>query len=182
MEGRKGKEKSKRKRKYMTSSYGVSSSSSASSESDTHDDDRDTSRRYSRRTATKPSKSFAANPQRKYIAKQLAIFQRHYSELETMISMCVDTVSNKLFSKGLISDNVLGLIITGQDSDRKKASKVLHIVRNAIKVNPEKLKVFVDILKEERSLKDLTKGMSEDLTKEIMSEDLTKKIMSECLT
>ena len=152
--GRKRKGKKKKKRKYVSSSSSASSSSqSTSSESDTPDDDHDASRKrrkHFKMTSSKySSKLSAKNP-------ELGILMKHYSELVTLISMCVDTIADKLFAKGLISSNLHDQIISGQDYDRKKASKVVKNVKKMIEVNCEKMSVFIDVLKEERSFDDLT--------------------------
>lgn len=93
---------------------------------------------------------------RKYL---LNVFRKHYDSLVTMIQMCPQVITNKLFAKQIISDETLSKIITGCDSKMTKASTLLCDVRTHLKVDPEKLIDFVNILKEERSLDFLTAKM-----------------------
>ncbi len=165
--GRKGKRKSKGKKKYVTSSSTASSPSHDSTDSESPDTHQVTSKKVklSKKAVTKPSMSPAHNPEDK-VDKQhalSAIFQRYYDSLVTTTGTCgVDTIANKLYSKNLISENVLGQVITGQDSDSIKASKVLYNVKERIKVDPGKLRTLVEVLKKE--------PVFDDLTKEITSE------------
>lgn len=84
------------------------------------------------------------------------IFQRHYSELATLIGTCVHTITNKLFSRNLISGDVQDQVATGQDPDGRKA---LHNVKQTLKVDPGKLKMLVEVLREEPVFGNLTKAI-----------------------
>lgn len=86
----------------------------------------------------------------------LDVFQKHYDSLVTMIQICPQVITNKLFAKKIISDETLSKIVTGCDSKMTKASTLLCDVRTQLKVHPEKLIDFVNILKEENSLDFLT--------------------------
>ena len=149
--------KRKEKRKYKTSSSSASSSSSVDS-SDSDSSECDTPRRA--KTALKKSSKLSLSKTQGKEDKPSAlfgIFQKHYSSLEAMISTCVNTTASKLYSKKLISEKVQDEVITGRDPDGIKASKVLLNVQKIMKVNPMKLKMLVDVLKEEPSFEDLTK-------------------------
>ena len=87
------------------------------------------------------------------------IFRRHYNSLVTLTRTCVNTIADKLYSKSLISDDVLGQIITGHDADGTKASKLLYSVKQKLEVDPGKLRTLVEILREETVFDDLTKGI-----------------------
>lgn len=143
--GRKGKRKRKEKRKFVTSSSSFSSTSHDSTDSESPD------------ITPKQIRQAATN-------KQSALFdiiQKHYGGLVTMISTCVDSFTNELYSENLISGDVQDQVITGQDPDSKKASRVLHSVKQKLKLHPEKVRTFVEVLKKE--------PVFDDLTKEIMS-------------
>ncbi len=89
----------------------------------------------------------------------LSIFQKHYEGLVALIESCPVGVSTKLFSRGLISEDTLSLVITGQDSQLKKAALLLCNVRAHLKVNPEMLSDFVKLLQQEKSFDFLTNQM-----------------------
>ena len=89
------------------------------------------------------------------------IIQKHYKQLVSTVSSCLQTVSNELFSKNLISEEVLGQILTDHDSAQTKASKMLLHIKGRIKCNPARFMEFIDILKEEPSC--------DDMVEEIMS-------------
>ena len=89
----------------------------------------------------------------------LNVFQKHYDDLVTMIQSCPHVITNKLFTRRIVSAETLNQVITGQESTLKKASILLCDVRNHLTVNPEKLIEFVDLLKQERSLDFLTEKM-----------------------
>lgn len=75
----------------------------------------------------------------------------------TIIQSCPDSLANKLFSSKLLSDEVLDQVITGQDPNGKKASRILHTVSTYIKADPEKVLNFIRVLEEEPSFDDLIK-------------------------
>ena len=78
-----------------------------------------------------------------------------------MLSTCISTVTTKLFTRKLIPEDILGQVITGQDSDQKKAQNIVYSVQQQIKNDPGKLRTLVEVLQEE--------PVFDDLTKEIMS-------------
>ncbi len=158
--GRKGKRKGKGKRK---SSSSASSPSHDSTDSESPDSHHVTSKE-SKHSKTKSSTSSRKNP-KDAVDKQSAlfnIFQRHYANLVTITETCVTTMTTKLYSKKLISEDVLDRVITGQDPDSIKASRVLHSIKQQIKVDPGKLRTLVEVLKEE--------PVFDGLAKVIMSE------------
>ena len=79
--------------------------------------------------------------------------------LEAMTSTCVRTITGKLFSRNLISEDVQDQVVIGQDTDSRKAAKVLYSVKQGLKVDPGKLRTFVEILQEQPMLRDLTKAI-----------------------
>lgn len=92
----------------------------------------------------------------------LDVFQRHYKSLLVLIKTCPVIISSTLYSNGFISEDTLNEVITGQDSQLKKAALLLCDVRAHLKVNPEMLMEFVGVLEQEKSFDDLTnqiKGM-----------------------
>ncbi len=117
--------------------------------------------KIARKVATKSS--HARGSQRK-ATKQSSllfdIFRQHYCSLETLTSTCVTTITSKLYSNNLISGDVQDQVITGQDSDSRKASKVLHNLKQQITINPRKLLTLVEVLKEEPVFDDLTEGIA----------------------
>ena len=90
------------------------------------------------------------------------IFQKYHPDLETMTSSCVRTISTKLFSHNLISKEVRDQVITGQDSNSAKASKVLHNVEQVLEVSPGKLRALVEVLQSEPFFDDLTKAIKSE--------------------
>ena len=80
-----------------------------------------------------------------------------------MTSTCVTSIASKLFSKNLISDDVQDQVITGQESDGKRASKVLYAVTKQIKIDPRKLLTLVEVLQQERVFDDITKEITGEL-------------------
>ena len=86
-----------------------------------------------------------------------AIFQKHYSNLVMSISQCLNTVANLLFSGNLISSELLGQVLAGRETDQKLASKVVFGVQDYIRLNPDYLIKFIDILKKESSCEEISK-------------------------
>lgn len=80
----------------------------------------------------------------------LGIFKRYNKSLVTMIKSCPTNFSSMLYSKGFISDETWNQVITGQDSQVKKASLLLCDVHNALEINPEMLVQFVRLLKQDK--------------------------------
>ena len=133
----------------MTSSSSTSSSSQDTTESESTDCDQ---------VRVKHSKRSSTNPQQSEKTSALFdIFQKHYNSLVTMMGSCVSTIACKLYSKALISDDVLDQITDGHDTNSIKASKLVNSVKQRIKLNPEELKMFVQVFKEEPVLDSLTK-------------------------
>ena len=100
--GRKGKRKGKRK--HVPSSSSASSSSHDSADSDSPDSNHITSKKNKKMT----SQLSITNSQGEDVKKSALfdIFRRHYSALVSMTSTCVHTITDKLFSKNLISEDV----------------------------------------------------------------------------
>jgi hypothetical protein len=88
-----------------------------------------------------------------------SVFQHHYGTLETIIQLCPDTIASKLFSKNLIPASVMTEVITGPYSVGKKASTLLVHVCTQLQANPEKVKHFIDVLREEPSFDHITEAM-----------------------
>ena len=122
----------------------VSPSSSMS-----HDSDSDHVARKSRSSKRKKNESQRS-------LKLFDVFQSNYAALSSSIQLCTNEVADKLFSKGIIPTEVVSKVASRDMS----ASSLLAKLSGVFKTNPEKLKVFVDILKEERSLDDVTQKMS----------------------
>lgn len=88
------------------------------------------------------------------------IFQKYYEQLNAITRSCPNTIANKLFSKNMISVEVLDQVITGQDSSGKKASTVLFSVCSQIQANPQKLLDFIEVLKEESIYDDIAREIA----------------------
>lgn len=91
----------------------------------------------------------------------LDVFQKHYKSLVTMIKVCPVKFSSLLFSQGFISEDTLSQVVTGQDSQLKKAALLLCDVRVHLEINPEMLIEFVELLQQDKSfdfLADQMKG------------------------
>lgn len=86
----------------------------------------------------------------------LDVFQKHYENLVTITKSCPLSVCNKLFSSGFISEDTWNHVITGQDSQLKKASLLLCDIRAHLKVCPEMLVEFVKLLEQDMSFDFLT--------------------------
>ena len=89
----------------------------------------------------------------------LGVFQRHYNSLVSLIKTCPIEISSELFAKGFISEDTLNQVITGQDSQVKKAALLLCDVRAHLKVNPEAFTEFVSVLEQEKSFDFLASKM-----------------------
>ena len=154
--GRQGRRKGKRK--YVPSSSSASSSSRDSADSDSSDSDHVSSKK--RKCSKKASRHPGGKGGRK--SALFDVFEKHYPDLETLTSSCVHAISSKLFSRKLISEHVWDQVITGQDSDTRKASKVLHNVRQTLKVSPGKLRTLVQVLEGEPTFDDLTTAIESE--------------------
>ena len=112
-----------------------------------------------------------AAPSQRSDDKQTAlfgVFRKHYSKLEMVMSTCVTTMTSKLYSANLVSEDVQDQVVTGQDSDTRKASKVLHSVKQQMKVDPGKLRMLIKVLREEPVFDDLTKEITSEYLNSVM--------------
>ena len=85
------------------------------------------------------------------------IFRCHFSDLVLAISSCLNTVANKLYSRKIISDEILSRVLEGRETRQNMASNLLLCVKRNIDLNPAVLLKFMDILKEEPSCDGISK-------------------------
>ena len=148
--GRKGKRRSKGKRRRdVTSSSSASSSSHDSTDSECPDSDHITSKKGKKKESVGTKQE----------SKAYDSFQRHYNSLVALTSTCIGTITSKLFARKLISEDILGQVVTGQDSDQGKAQRVLYSIHQQVKTDPGKLKTLLEVLEEEPVFDNLTKEM-----------------------
>ena len=157
-----------RKRKRLTSPASSSGSSESllSSESDESPKRRMTSKSIGRAKKNRKEYRKSKSALKAGLPKDsrrtnhlLEVFQKHYKSLVTMIKSCPIDISSALFSKGFIFEDTLNQVITGQDSQSKKAALLLCDVRAHLKVDPEMLVEFVKLLEQEKSFDFLTNQM-----------------------
>ena len=87
------------------------------------------------------------------------IFQAHYSILVTRISSCLLNVATELFSKKIISDEVLSQMLANQGSEQEKTLKLLLHVKKIIDSSPSKLTDFIKVLEGEPTCDDIAAKM-----------------------
>ena len=92
----------------------------------------------------------------------MRIFQRHYSVLVSSITSCLNTVANELYSRNIISDEVLSGVLEGCETSQNKASNLLLCVKRNINSNPAVLLKFMNVLKEEPSCDGITKKITSE--------------------
>ena len=92
----------------------------------------------------------------------LDVFQCHFRVLVSSISSCLNTVATELYSRKLISDEVLSGVLSCQGTEKNMASKLLLCVKRNIDSNPAVLLEFIDILKEEPSCDGITKKITSE--------------------
>ena len=129
----------------------MSSSSSASSTSHDSDSDHVTSKPPSKRG--KSSSSSRGN------ARLYSIFQEHFDDLRSVIQ-CPESMASKLFSKKLISSDVVEEISTSQQSAAKKAFLLLVKLRCLLERDSGKLLVLLDVLKQDATFDGITSKIS----------------------
>ena len=66
-------------------------------------------------------------------------------------------MANKLYSRNIISDEILSSVIEGHETRQNKASNLLFCVKRNIDLNPAVMLKFMDILKEEPSCDEISK-------------------------
>ena len=93
----------------------------------------------------------------------LDVFQCHFRVLVSSISSCLNTVATELYSRKLISDEVLSGALSCQGTEKNMASKLLLCVKRNIDSNPAVLLEFIDVLKEEPSCDGITKKITSEL-------------------
>lgn len=84
------------------------------------------------------------------------IFRKHFNSLQNLITSTVVDTSSKLYSCGLITDDVLEEVVSAQDSNRIKAAKIMICVNSLVKMCPPKLMDFLKVLKGNPFFDDLT--------------------------
>ena len=105
----------------------------------------------------------------------LDIFRCHYSDLVLAISSCLNTVANKLYSRNIISDEILSRVLKDRETRQNIASNLLLCVKRNIDSNPAVLLEFVGVLKEEPSCDGITKKItSESMPRYIIMLDYIK--------
>ena len=129
------------------------SPSSASSGSDSNSLDRKSTKRCVKKTKS----SRKTDPSSQDGRSHLNIFRLHYNDLVLSITPCLNTVANLLFPGNLISRELLRQVLDGRESDQKLASKVVFGVQDYIRLNPDDLIKFIDILKKESSCEVISK-------------------------
>lgn len=150
-------------------SKGERNSRSSSSVSSSHDSD-STSEHVTSKGSKKHARQKKSPRKRKFsnhsdkiggqkICGLFDIFQRHYSNLVKVIQTCPEPIANELFARKMMPAHVLSQVITGQDSQGKKASILLVNVSSVLEVYPEKLLDFINILKTEPSFAGITQRM-----------------------
>ena len=92
----------------------------------------------------------------------LDIFRCHYSDLVLAISSCLKTVANKLYSRNIISDEILSGVLEGRETRQSISSNLLLHVKRNIDLNPAVLLEFVGVLKEEPSCDGITKKITSE--------------------
>ena len=92
----------------------------------------------------------------------LDIFQCHYSNLVSSITPCLNTVANKLYSRKMISDEILSGVFDSHETRQSSASKVLLCVKRRVDSDPAVLFEFIDILKEEPSCDEIAKKITSE--------------------
>ena len=65
------------------------------------------------------------------------------------------TIASELLAKNLIPVGIMDEMHLFTFTDRQKASKLVTAVRNAVELNPENYKVFVDVLEKEPWCRDI---------------------------
>lgn len=84
------------------------------------------------------------------------IFQKHYSDLVSLVQHCTVSIANRAYSKYMISRDVLCKVTNSQDS---QASVLMFAIGDLLKVSPHKINKLVRCLEEEPSLHSVTKKM-----------------------
>ena len=159
--------KNKGKRKRVSSSSSASSSGScASTDSDSHDLE-------IIGITTKKSWKIPKKGKRHWHSKyststpkenrMCGIFQAHYGTLVTLISSCLLNVATELFSKKIISDEVLNQILVNQGTEQEKTLKLLLHVKKIIDISPSKLMDFIEVLEGEPTCDDIVAKMMSEL-------------------
>lgn len=74
------------------------------------------------------------------------ILRKNYKLVVTTVKLSYLSISNELFQAGLLTDDVkaaLGLNTT----DQVKANKIVDCVRSFVENDPDKIDIFIDILR-----------------------------------
>ena len=148
--------KTKGKRKRVVSSSSPSSGSLESVDSDSHDlEILPTGKTRKSRNIAKRHFSTSAPKEN----RMCGIFQAHYSTLVTRISSCLLNVATELFSKRIISDEVLSQMLANQGTEQEKTLKLLLHVKKIIDSSPSKLTDFIEVLEGEPTCEDIVAKM-----------------------
>ena len=156
-------------KKYKGKRKRVSSSSSASSsgcleimDSDSHDlEILPTGKTRKSRNHAKRHFSTSGPKER----RMRGIFQAHYGTLVARISSCLLNVATELFSKKIISDEVLSQMLANQGTEQEKTLKLLLHVKKIIDGTPSKLTDFIKVLEGEPTCEDIVTEMMSELIK-----------------
>ena len=166
--------KTKGKRKRVVSS---SSPSSESMDSDSHDlEILPTGKTRKSRNIGKRHFSTSAPKEN----RMCGIFQAHYSTLVTRISSCLLNVATELFSKKIISDEVLSQMLANQGTEQEKTLKLLLHVKKIIDGTPSKLTEFIEVLQGEPTCDDIVTEMRSELIKTIIVNRVVILILMQC--
>ena len=147
--GKEGERKGKGKKRREPSP------SSASSGSDSNSPDHKSTKL--KRCVKKIKSSRKIEPSSQDGPSHLNIFRQHYSDLVMSISHCLNTVADLLFSRNLISRELLRQVLDKHESNQNLASKVVFGVQDYIMLNPDDLIKFIRILKKESSCEEISK-------------------------
>ena len=93
------------------------------------------------------------------------IFQAHYGTLVTRISSCLLNVATELFSKKIISDEVLSQMLANQGTEQEKTLKLLLHVKKIIDDTPSKFTDFIEVLEGEPTCDDIVIEMTSECIK-----------------
>ena len=99
---------------------------------------------------------------------QYQVFRNHYDLLVNTISSCPQSITNKLYSKDLISHEVLQRVSNVCIPESLRASILLQHLDATIKCDPTRLRTFLDVLMKEPTCA----SMAEEIACEFMPNDV----------
>ena len=156
-----GKGKGKKRREPSPSS--ASSGSDSNSPDHHHKSTKECVKKQQKIHSKKAKSSRKTDPLSREGRSHLDVFQCHFRVLVSSISSCLNTVATELYSRKLISDEVLSGVLSCQGTEKNMASKLLLCMKRNIDSNPAVLLEFIDVLKEEPSCDGITKKITSEL-------------------